>query len=297
VEGQIQWQRRFELMQQHTGEHILSGLIHDAYGFHNTGFHVGADVLEVDFDGVIGWDALMELEAKANRAIWQDIPLKCRIPEPEELKTLHYRTKRELPWPVRIVQVPGYDSCACCGIHVTRTGQVGLIKILSATRLRGGIRLQMVCGERAYRHMARIFEENRAVSQAFSAPMEGTGAAAQKMNEALAAEKSRSITLMNRIFDEIAKSYAGQTDVLHFEDGLQSGQVRILADKIAGVITGRCAVFSQGNYCLATRDGDLRQLNRDMTQALQGRGGGKPNFLQGSVNATQAQIQAFFENL
>ena len=220
VTGKIDWARRFDLMQQHTGEHILSGLIHEKFGYHNTGFHVGADVMEVDFDGVIGWDELMELERRANGAVWADIPLKCWIPDPEALKTVVYRTKRELQWPVRIVQVPGYDSCACCGIHVARTGQVGLIKILSCTRLRGGVRLQMVCGQRAYRHLAAIFEENRQVSQAFSAPMDGTGAAARKMNEALAAEKQRAAGLMDRVFDGIAAGCAGQGNVMHFEDGL-----------------------------------------------------------------------------
>ena len=297
VRGIIDWERRFDLMQQHTGEHILSGLIHEKFGYHNTGFHVGADVLEVDFDGVIDWADLMELEFRANQAVWADIPLKCWIPDPEELKTLFYRTKRALPWPVRIVQVPGYDSCACCGIHVARTGQVGLIKILSATRLRGGVRLQMVCGQRAYRHMARIFEENRQVSQAFSAPMDGTGAAARKMNDALTAEKQRAAALMGTLFDTVAAGYAGKANVLHFEDGLEPVQVRLLADKIAGTITGWCAVFSGGCYCLATRQGDLRGLNQAMTAALGGRGGGKPNFQQGSVQAEKAEIEAFFSRV
>lgn len=298
VHGKIDWARRFDLMQQHTGEHIVSGLLHQKFGYHNTGFHVGAEVMEVDFDGPISPEDLAEIEFKANQAIWQDIPLKCWVPDPEELKTVFYRTKRELPWPVRIVQVPGYDSCACCGIHVSRTGQVGLIKILSCVKFHQGIRLEMVCGERAYRHMVKIFEENRKVSQAFSAKMDATGEAAQKMNDALAAEKFRSAGLQNRVFDSIASDYVNQLNVIHFEDGLEPGQVRILADKIAGVVTGYCGVFSQNDtgysYCLATREGDLRQLGRDMTAALNGRGGGKPNFQQGSVKAAKADIEAFF---
>ena len=297
VTGRIDWARRFDLMQQHTGEHIVSGLLHEKFGYHNTGFHVGQDVMEVDFDGPISPEDLAEIERRANEAVWADIPLKCWIPDPAELETVTYRTKRALPWPVRIVQVPGYDSCACCGIHVRRTGEVGLIKILSCVRLRGGVRLGMVCGRRAYGHMVKIFEENRAVSQAFSAHMEATGDAARRMNEALAAEKQKNSALLGRIFQNIAAGYAGQEDVLHFEEGLEPGQVRLLADQIAGVITGRCAVFSGGSYCLATRQGDLRPLNQDLTQALDGRGGGKPNFQQGSVRATQEQIRAFFAAL
>ena len=294
VTGVIDWRHRFDLMQQHTGEHIISGLLHEKFGYHNTGFHVGADTMEVDFDGPVSAEDLAEIEFKANQAIWQDIPLKCWIPDPEELQNVFYRTKRALPWPVRIVQVPGFDSCACCGIHVSSTGQVGLIKILSASTLRGGIRLQMVCGGRAYRWITKVFEENRKVSQAFSAKMDATGEAARKMNETLAAEKQKVATLYGKIFDTIADSYQDQHNVLHFEEDLEPGQVRLLADRIAGKVTGWCAVFSGGSYCLATREGDLRQLNKEMANALDGRGGGKPNFQQGSVRADKEQIQAFF---
>ncbi len=299
VIGEIDWARRFDLMQQHTGEHIISGLLHEKFGYMNTGFHVGADVMEVDFDGPVSWQDLMEIEYKANQAVWANIPLECWIPSPEELPTVFYRTKRALPWPVRIVRVPGYDSCACCGIHVKTTGEVGLIKILSCTALRGGVRLEMVCGGRAYRHMATIFEENRKVSQAFSAPMHATGEASMRMNEALASEKSRAIGLQNRILEMVAGSYVNCGNVLHFEPALDGNGLRQLADKIAGVCGGRAAVFSgeEGNYgyCLAQRDGDLRELNKAMTAVLNGRGGGKPQFQQGMVRATKGEIEAFFE--
>ena len=300
VDGQIDWARRFDLMQQHTGEHILSGLIHDRFGYHNTGFHVGADVMEVDFDGPISPDVLAELEKQANEAVWQNTPVKCWIPSPEELTGVTYRTKRELPWPVRIVQVGDVDSCACCGIHVAHTGEVGLIKILSCVSLRGGVRLEMVCGGRAYRYMTEIFNQNRTVSQTFSAQILQTGEAAQKMQDALAKEKFRTNHLQKQVFAYLSASYAGKENVLHFEDSLEPAQVRELADSISRVISGYVAVFSEnGNgfsYCLATQNGDLRSLGKEMTQALNGRGGGKPNFQQGNVNCTKNGIEAFFAN-
>ena len=298
VTGTIDWARRFDLMQQHTGEHIVSGLLHEAFGYHNTGFHVGKEVMEVDFDGPISPEDLAVIERKANEAIWKNLALKCWIPGPEELKTVTYRTKRELPWPVRIVQVPGYDSCACCGIHVKYTGEVGLIKILTCTKFHQGIRLEMVCGERAYRYMVKIFEENRTVSQTFSAHITATGAAAQKFQQAFNEEKIRAAGLQKTVFGYIAKGYVNQESVVHFEKGLEPGQVRILADLIAGEISGWCAVFSENengfSYCLATRSGDLRQMNKALTAQLDGRGGGKPNFQQGSLRATKDQIEAFF---
>ena len=298
VTGEIDWARRFDMMQQHTGEHIISGLIYEKFGYMNTGFHMGADVMEVDFDGPVSAEDLAEIEKRANEAVWADIPLECWVPTPEELPNVFYRTKRALPWPVRIVCVPEYDSCACCGIHVKRTGEVGLIKILSCTALRGGVRLEMVCGGRAYRHMVTIFEENRKVSQAFSAPMNATGEAAVRMNEALAAEKSRAIGLQNRLAERIAESYVNYGNVVHFEQGLDGNGLRYLADKIAGCCGGRAAVFSGAEenytYCLAQRDGDLRALNRAMTEALGGRGGGKPQFQQGTLRTTKEEILAFF---
>jgi len=296
VTGQIDWQRRFDLMQQHTGEHILSGLIHQTFGYHNVGFHIGADVMEVDFDGPISPEALTELEQRANEAVWADLPVKCWIPSPEELPGVTYRAKRALPWPVRIVEVPGFDSCACCGVHVGRTGEVGQIKILSCVKLRSGVRLEMVCGGRAYRMMRAVFDQNKQVSQIFSAKILETGAAARKHADALAEEKFRRTQLQNRILESIAKSYVNCKNVLHFEEGLEPGQVRLLADQIASVCTGYAAVFSGGNYCLASRTEDLRTLAKAMNEALSGRGGGKPAFQQGSVRADQDRIRAFFQD-
>ena len=298
VDGQIDWGRRFDLMQQHTGEHILSGLINARFGYHNTGFHVGADVMEVDFDGPISPEALAELEQTANEAVWKNSPVKCWIPDPEELETVTYRTKRALPWPVRIVQVGDVDSCACCGIHVAYTGEVGLIKILSCTSLRGGVRLEMVCGGRAYRYMTAVFDQNRIVSQTFSSKILETGDAAQKMQEALAKEKFHVAQLQKQVFTSIAAGYAGKENVLHFAPDLAPNQVRELADSISRTVSGYAAVFSESgggfSYCLATQSGDLRELGKTMTADLNGRGGGKPNFQQGNVTATQTDIESFF---
>ena len=301
VEGIIDYGRRFDLMQQHTGEHIVSGIIHARYGYHNVGFHMGANFTEIDFDGVIPTDDLEIIETEANKALWKNLAVTCWYPSQEELPNVFYRTKRELPWPVRIVQVPGYDSCACCGVHVARTGEVGLVKLFSVVGLRGGSRIEMACGGRALELLNRIYRQNTQVSQAFSAKIFETGAAARRMNEALAAEKFRGISLQRKLFAITAESYVNCVDVLHFEDGLEPALVRELADAIAQKCAGRAAVFSGSeeagySYCLATREGDLRPFGKEMNGALNGRGGGKPNFLQGSVKATKVEIHKFFEN-
>ena len=301
VEGVLDYERRFDLMQQHTGEHIVSGIIHRRYGYHNVGFHMGANFTEIDFDGVIPAEDLEKIEAEANAALWKNLRVNCWYPSEEELPNVFYRTKKALPWPVRIVEIPGYDSCACCGVHVARTGEVGLVKLFSMTGLRGGSRIEMACGGRALELLNRVYRQNTLVSQAFSAKIFETGSAAQRLNEALAAEKFRATSLQRKLFAITAESYVNYGDVLHFEDGLESALVRELADGIAEVCGGRAAVFSGSDesgysYCLATREGDLRAFGKEMNTALNGRGGGKPNFLQGSVKAAKAEIEKFFEN-
>lgn len=301
VEGSIDWDRRFDLMQQHTGEHILSGLINQKYGYHNVGFHVGKEAVEIDFDGPIPAEELAELEAKANAAVWQNLPLKCWYPAPEELPNVKYRSKRELPWPVRIVQVPGFDSCACCGVHVATTGEVGIIKILTAVKFHQGVRLEMLCGRRAYEYLCRVYDQNRQVSQLFSAKVLQTADAARKINEQLNQEKFRASVLEKRVFVGIAKAYAGKGNVVHFEEGLASSGVRELADAIAECCGGIAAVFSgsdEAGYsmCLIGKNLDVKPLGTALTKALDGRGGGKPGSFQGSVKASRKAIEAFFEN-
>ena len=297
VTGKIDWNRRFDLMQQHSGEHVLSGLIHEKFGYHNVGFHIGAEFMEVDFDGPITWEELLELEEKANRAVWENLPIGCSYPAPDALAKISYRSKKALDWPVRIVQVPGIDTCACCGVHVATTGQVGFIKVLSCVKFHQGVRIQMVCGGRAYRYMGRIFEQNRQVSQLFSAKPHETAEAAQRFNQQLTAEKFRATGLQKRVFASIATSYAGKGTVIHFEPDLTPGAVRELTDSIAAVCGGTAAVFSgtdEAGYNLCILGADAKELGSSLTQKFPGRGGGKPGTFQGSIQATREELLAHF---
>ena len=299
LEGTIDYNLRFDRMQQHSGEHIVSGLINRRWGFHNTGFHMGTESTTIDFDGVIPAEALPELERLANEAVWQDLEVSCSVPAPEVLPTIPYRSKRALPWPVRIVEIPGYDICACCGTHVARTGEIGIIKLLSVIPFRGGVRMEMACGNRALGILNRAYDQNRQVSQAFSAQWQETGEAARKMNELLSQYKFRITALERQIFAATAAGYTGAGDVVHFEDGLDNVAVRELADAIAQVCGGTAAVFSGSDdagyaFCLVSRTDDLRQLGKDLIRSLKGRGGGKPDCQQGRLQSTREAIAAFF---
>lgn len=299
VAGTIDYSSRFSRMQQHSGEHIVSGILNRRYGWHNVGFHMGSDFMTIDFDGPVPQEDLASIEAEANGAVWQNMPVKCWYPSPEELETLPYRTKKALPWPVRIVEIPGYDLCACCGTHVQATGEIGLIKILGISNLRGGTRMELACGSQALELLSTAYEQNRQVGAAFSAQYFETGDAARRMLDTVESLKLRLAQQQRQIFAQIAKGYENQKIVLHFEEDLDSAGVRDLCDAIAEGAGGLAAVFSGDDktgyaYCLIQKDGDLRSLNKAMTASLHGRGGGKPAFQQGRLQATKEEIIAFW---
>ena len=298
VSGTIDWERRFDHMQQHSGEHLVMGRIYEKFGYHNVGFHMGGHLVTIDLDGPVTWEDLMEIERRTNAIICENRPVKVWYPSPEELPNVKYRSKKALPWPVRIVEFADADVCACCGTHVQYTGEIGLVKFVSCIKFKEGVRIEMASGKRAMDLYRDIFEQNRQVSQTFSAKILETGAAARKFNDMLVQEKYRTVGLQRKIFAAVAESYAGAERALHFEEDLQPGQVRELADAIAEK-AGTAIVLSgtdEAGYaiCIISKTADTRQLGREVTAALNGRGGGKPGAFQGSVKATRAEIEEFF---
>ena len=298
VEGIIDYAARFLRMQQHSGEHIVSGIIHRRWGWHNVGFHMNLQSIVIDFDGAIPGEALAEIEAEANEAVWRNIPLHIWTPDPEELKTVVYRTKRELPWPVRIVEIPGYDTCACCGTHVAATGEIGLIKLFSATPCRGGTRIEMACGGAALAILNQVYDQNRQVSQLVSAPTHQTAQVVRQTLDAVEKLKFKQVGLERQLFGYQAEKMTNLGDCFTFQKDLSPDGIRELTDLAAQKTGGITAVFSQNEggfgYCLALPGGDLRSFNKEMNAALNGRGGGKPFFQQGRLSAEEEAIRAYF---
>lgn len=298
VEGEIDWDWRFSLMQQHSGEHIVSGLIHARFGYDNVGFHMGRDAVTIDFNGPIAPEALEEIEAQANQAVWRDTPVEILWPTAEELAALPYRSKKELDGAVRIVRFPGLDLCACCGTHVSRTGEIGLIQFLSCQRFHEGVRIEMLCGSRALAYLSAVMKQNRQVSGMLSAKPLETAAAAARMQQELSDAKLRAGQLEDQLFALRAEALRDAGDVLLFEENLRPDGLRRLADAVMHTCGGRCAVFSQTpdgfQYAVGQENGDLRAFAKALNTALNGRGGGKPFFIQGSVKAAKSEIEAFF---
>ena len=252
----------------------------------------------IDFDGVIPAEALPEIEAEANRAVMRNIPVRVFTPGPEELAALSYRTKRALPWPVRIVEIPGYDTCACCGTHVAATGEIGLIKLFSAIPFRGGTRMEMACGVPALALLNQVFEQNRQVSRLLSAQITQTGQAVEKLLSTLESWKTKALNLEKQSLLARVDAFGGAGNCFTFGGDLSPDGLRELTDGAARVSGGITAVFGEMaegfDYCLALPGGDLRSLNKEMNAALSGRGGGKPPFQMGRLRASKEEIRKFF---
>lgn len=300
VEGKIDWVRRFDLMQQHSGEHMVSGLIHEAYGYDNVGFHMGSDTITIDLNGPLDEAQLAEIERKTNQKIWEDTQIKIIYPTAEELEKIDYRSKKELTGQVRIVEFPGVDICACCGTHVTHTGEIGMVKLLSVEKFREGVRIEMICGKRVLDYLNMVNDQNHQISVKLSAKMDKTAQAVERLQEENFRLKGQVGQLVDDMCRKEAERYAGSGSVLIFMDGMDADSVRKLADAVTQTCQGCCAVFS-GNadgsykYAMGEKDGDLRQFTKEMNAKLNGRGGGKPFFVQGSVQASEKEIRNFFE--
>ena len=300
VEGKIDWARRFDLMQQHSGEHMVSGLIHEAYGYDNVGFHMGSDTITIDLNGPLDEAQLAEIERKTNQKIWEDTQIKIIYPTAEELEKIDYRSKKELTGQVRIVEFPGVDICACCGTHVTHTGEIGMVKLLSVEKFREGVRIEMICGKRVLDYLNMVNDQNHQISVKLSAKMDKTAQAVERLQEENFRLKGQVGQLVDDMCRKEAERYAGSGSVLIFMDGMDADSVRKLADAVTQTCQGCCAVFS-GNadgsykYAIGEKDGDLRQFTKEMNAKLNGRGGGKPFFVQGSVQASEKEIRNFFE--
>ena len=299
VTGVLDYDRRFALMQQHSGEHIVSGLIFSHYGLHNVGFHMGRDAVTIDFDGFLTDEQLKTLELEANQAIWADLPVEVLWPDRETLAQLPYRSKKVIAGAVRLVRMGSVDLCACCGVHVAHTGEIGLIKFLSSQRFHEGVRIEMLAGAPAYAHLAAVWQQNKSVSGQLSAKPLETAKVVSKLRGDLEEVKQRAAQLEEQLFSLRAQAFSGAGDVLLIEDKpLKPDSLRRLADAVQTCCGGRCAVFAPTAdgyaYALGQPGGDLRALVRRMNQTLSGRGGGKAEFAQGSVRADRAAIEAFF---
>lgn len=298
VSGHINWPERLRKMQNHTGEHIVSGLVFRRFGFNNVGFHLGSDDVTLDFDGELTREQLDEIESLANTAVAECAPVEARYPSAEELATLEYRSKLELTENVRIVTVKGYDCCACCAPHVSNCGEIGLIKLLDFARYKGGVRIHMQCGFDALDDYRDKYSAVSHIAETLSAKQNETAAAFDRLMEEYD-RRAREIASLRRrlVAAKVEAVRPTDGDAVIFDGDLDSQLLRMLCDGVADRCGGVAYAFSgngsQYAFVIASRTVDVRPVCRSLTEALGGRGGGRPTMVQGTLNADQSQIRCF----
>lgn len=291
---------RFSNMQQHTGEHVFSGIQHSICGFDNVGFHMGESCITVDFNGVVSAEELAEIERLSNEAIYKNIPVETIYPTDEELENYNYRSKKEIKGQVRLTKIGDVDLCTCCGTHVATTGEIGIIKVLSVMNYKSGVRVSLQIGRKAFEDYCEKNASVYAISNLLCAKTEEVADAVEKLQLRMKEADFRYSQLKKELFAEKSKNVSGEKCCM-FDDGASADDARIFADMLADKV-GIAAVFSGNDetgykYAVVSRETDLREIGKALNAALSGRGGGKPNMIQGSVTASKADIDAFFATI
>jgi alanyl-tRNA synthetase len=296
----IDFDARFEKMQCHTAEHILCGIIHRLYGLDNVGFHLGDDEVTFDVNGQLDRSQLNKVEELANNVVFSNLMVESIFPTSDELKDIQYRAKLDLTEGVRIVRIAGVDSCACCAPHVSRTGEIGLIKILDFMKHRGGTRIWMVAGKRALLDYRSKYDNVKRISAMLCAPQPETADTLEnyikdsenaKLNLKAARIKIAELEAegVNEINGNVVFLLSDFTipELIAFSN--------IAGEKISGITVALSGNDGDYKYVISSKSVDLRSISKEINSTLSGRGGGRPEMIQGSFGASFKEIQDYFK--
>lgn len=303
VVGKIDWALRFSRMQSHAGEHLVSGIIHSMFGYSNVGFHMSESLVTFDFDGPISQSAMEEIEEKANRAIYENVDITAFCPDASELGSINYRSKLDLDEGVRLVTIDGYDCCACCAPHPSKTGDIGVIKIINFYPLRGGTRIEMLAGINAFKDYRSLHNSNKAMMGLLSASRDSVGEVVQREHDALSELKAENKKLSQKLaFYGLEIAEIGNS-VCAFSQNSTYDDLIYCANTLNERQIDYCFLFSQTDgdnyiYVVSSKSGDVRNLVSQLNRELSGKGGGKPSHAQGKVVAqSKEQIVDFIKTL
>lgn len=299
VSGRIDWEERFMKMQQHSGEHIVSGLVHSAFGYNNVGFHLGSEDCTMDFDGELSKEQLVHIEQEANRAVWKNLKIQALYPSAEELARMEYRSKIEIEGQVRIIVVPGYDVCACCAPHVSYAGEIGLIKLTHVQRYKGGARVTMLCGVRALQDYEVKQEQAGEISALLCAKE-------NEIAESVRHLRDEADNLKYELGEKEKKLIAVKAEMIPkdgkpvciFTEDIEGDSMRLLMNLVLEAGHNVCAVFhgndSEGyRYVIGSRTQNMRELVKEFNAAFDGRGGGKPEMVQGTARGCESEMKTW----
>ena len=307
VIGELDFQERFSKMQQHTGEHIISGIVHRRFGYENVGFHLGKEEVTMDYDGPLTPEELRSIEYEANQVVAENREMRAYFPGTEELEKIPYRSKKELQGKIRIVEIQDCDICACCAPHVKTTGNVGLIKITNAIRYKGGMRLWITCGMRALEDYNQKEASVVQISNMLSAKQQEVTDAVKRLTEEIQQLKEKAAKMQERLVmgylesEKVVLKENPNANLLLFEKELDAMAMRNFVNAGMELTKGVCGAFvgdeKQGFRYVLGSSGDIREIGKKLNAAFQGKGGGKPPMIQGSLVGEEEKIREFLEKV
>lgn len=303
VHGMLDWKHRFSNMQQHSGEHIFSGIVKRLYGYDNVGFHLSDNIVTMDFNGVFTLEEAAYVEQLVNESIVKNLPVTVSYPTKEELEKLDYRSKIEIEGQVRIVTIEGVDVCACCAPHVRRTGEIGLFKLMGMQSHRGGVRFRMLCGFRAleaFREksdiITRLMETLTVSQELLPERVEKLKADNQDYKYQLAVIKQKQLE------EKAAKIPEEQADVILFEQEIETSVMRNVVNELIARHSGICGIFAGNDengyhFIIGSKEIDCAKLAAALKEQTGAKCGGKKQMIQGSVQADEAALRKVFVRL
>jgi len=298
VNGRIDSCRRFDYMQQHSGEHIVSGVAHSLYGCENVGFHLGADIVTLDFDKPLSKEQILKIEQLANEAIFKNVKFNTYYPDEETLSTLDYRSKKELSGAIRIVEIENTDMCACCAPHVKQAAEIGIIKLLDSEKLRGGVRIEMKCGKRALDDFNEKYDNVRKISSALAVRQNEVALGVDRLLEGIKELKYKITGLKKQIIESKVAVFENKAEkTCIFEADLEIKELQIFADSLYKAYGGIRAVFSPADngfsFAVCGESDALDDFFKTFKAEFTVRGGGRNGMVQGTVIATEKELQDF----
>lgn len=301
VQGQVDWQQRFDFMQQHSGEHIISGLVNRHFGYDNVGFHLGLQEVTLDFNGVLDREQLRSIESEANAAVWKNLPIYINYPDSEELNALSYRSKLDLTENVRIVEIPGIDTCACCAPHCETTGQIGLIKITNVQNHRGGVRVNILCGQRAVADYSAKQDSIADISVQLSAKQTAVSEAVMHLKEENLRLKNLGNTLQAQLLDYAVRALPDAASTKHailFVEVMNEIAIRNVVNDLVTKYPGYSAIFAGNDadgyrFIIGSASLDCREFAGNLRENFGAKGGGTAPMIQGTIHGTRAEIEGF----
>lgn len=303
VSGEVDWERRFGNMQQHTGEHIFSGIVYRTYGYQNVGFHLSDAVVTMDFDGALSREQAAEVERWANEVIYQNLPIEVSFPSDEELAKLDYRSKKEIEGDIRIVTIPKVDICACCAPHVRQTGEIGILKVMSVQSYKGGVRISILCGKRA---LMAFREKSLLLSELTETLSAGQDELIHHVKRLLEENKNLRYELErekeNALLEKIKKIPKEQENVILFAPASDSRVMRNAVNHLTLCHDGYCGIFSGDDdngyrFILGSKNKDCNEATKLLREELAAKGGGNAKMIQGSICAKASEITAALSSL